>query len=366
MTAASRTFLFAGGGSGGHLFSGIAVAEEILSRDPSCRIVFAGSERGIEKAILARTKWRHVALPVVPPGTMVRRPLRSVFAVSSAVRRSLRLVDEVRPDAVIGLGGFASVPVAAAARLRGVPVVLLEQNVVPGRATSLLSRWAEVVCVSFAETISLLPRRARCRVTGNPVRGGVLRRLPRRESPARTLLVLGGSQGALGLNGMATVAIREMREKLSGWRVVHQAGERDVEKVRATYAAVEVEAEVAAFFDDLPARYATATLAISRAGATTLAELACVGVPMVLVPYPRSAREHQARNAGYFALLGGAAVVPEGKMAGERLAATLSSLLSEPFRLSQMSAAMGRCARPDAAAEVAEFVVPRVVIAAAA
>lgn len=365
MTSA-RTFLFAGGGSGGHLFPGIAVAEEILRRDPGSRIVFAGSDRGIEKAILARTGWRHVALSVSAYALSARRPVRSSLSLGSAVRGALRLIDETRPEAVIGLGGFASVPVAAAARVRAVPVVLLEQNVVPGRATSLISRWADEVCVSFAETIPMLPRGVRCRVTGNPVRREVLRRLPPRSRRGETLLILGGSQGAVGLNGMAVSAIRTLRERVRGWRVVHQTGERDVERVRAAYAEMEVEAEVAAFFDDLPARYANAALAVSRAGATTLAELACLGVPAVLVPYPGAVRDHQARNAEYYAALGAAVMVSEGDRAGERLAVALSGLSSEPSQLSRMSAAMGRCAKPDATAAVADVLVPRAAAAAAA
>lgn len=357
-TLNTATFLFAGGGSGGHLFPGIAVAEELTARDPRCTVLFVGSERGIERTVLAGTGWRHETLPIAPPALMKRNPSRFLIGFASSVRRSLRLIDALRPRTVIGLGGFASVPVALAARIRRVPVILLEQNVVPGRATSLLSRWAETVCVSFAETVPLLPTRSRCVVTGNPVRSRILRARRTPAAPVKTLLVLGGSQGAAGLNTMATAAVVALHESLAGWHVVHQTGDRDAERVRAAYAAAEIEAEVAPFCDDLPRRYAEATLTVSRAGATTLAELAAVGLPAVLVPYPRSVRDHQARNATHYAAAGAAVIVPEGPTGNERLIGVLRSLIDSPSRRAEMGEAMLHCARPSAASAVVSRLLP--------
>lgn len=390
--ASPPTFLFAGGGSGGHLFPGIAVAEELVARDPRCRIVFAGSGRGVERMVLSDTAWRHEALSAHPPGAARRNPIRFATGLAKGIRESLRLLEELRPQAVIGLGGFASVPLGIAARVRRVPLIALEQNVVPGRATSLLSHWAEQVCVSFEETAALLPRRARTVVTGNPVRAAIrtraraagprpARRDPEERSPAwpasegvsmsprgalATLLVLGGSQGAYGVNAMATEAIASLKERTHGLHVVHQSGERDVSAVRHAYDRNGIASEVAPFFDDLAGRYREATLVITRAGATTLAELACVGRPAVLVPYPRSVRDHQRRNAERFAAAGGAVIVPEGEEASGRLAGALSDLLTRPARLTEMAAAMRRLARPDAASAVADLLLPRSAAAKAA
>jgi UDP-N-acetylglucosamine--N-acetylmuramyl-(pentapeptide) pyrophosphoryl-undecaprenol N-acetylglucosamine transferase len=351
-----NSYLLAGGGSGGHLFPGVALAEELTRRNPRCRILFAGSGRGIDRTVLAGTRWEHAPLPVRPPSA--RHPISSVRTFTAGLRESLRLIDDLRPAAVIGLGGFASVPVGLAARLRRIPLILLEQNAIPGRATSLLSRWADRVCVSFEPTIPLLPKSASPILTGNPVRDAV-RQIRLRRDRTPTLLILGGSQGAAGVNAMTITAIARLKGRLAGWRITHQTGERDAPAVRDAYAAHGIAAEVAPFFPDLPTRYAEATLAISRAGATTLAELACAGLPAILVPYPRSVRDHQQRNAEHFASAGAAAVVPEGEEAADRLAHTLASLLEHPTRLAAMSAAMRRLARPDAAGAVADLILPR-------
>lgn len=355
-----RTFLFAGGGSGGHLFPGIAVAEELTARDADCRIVFAGSERGIERTILAVTDFSHVPLPVSPPGTILGRPFSFAAGFGKSVAKSLRLLDEFRPEAVIGLGGFASLPLGLAAWRRRVPLVLLEQNVVPGRATMCLSRLADRVCVSFEETASYLPRQTVVSVTGNPLRAAIRnfsnRTISRR---APSLLILGGSQGALGVNAMATAAMVSLRERLIDGTVVHQAGERDEATVKAAYHKAGIEAEVAAYFHDLPNRYAEADLAITRAGATTLAELACFGCPAIVVPYPGSIRDHQQRNAEHYRKAGGAEIVPEGPGAEKVLTSILDRLTTDAIRRSSMSRAMHATARIDATSQVADLLMPR-------
>ncbi|HEX6983994.1 MAG TPA: UDP-N-acetylglucosamine--N-acetylmuramyl-(pentapeptide) pyrophosphoryl-undecaprenol N-acetylglucosamine transferase, partial [Planctomycetaceae bacterium] len=287
-----------------------------------------------------------------------------------SLRAAFRLLDEHRPEAAIGHGGFASVPLAIAARRRGVPLLLLEQNVVPGRATSWLSRWAERVCVSFEETRGVLPKRTPTLVTGNPVRraitaSGGRRRDARHTTDPPTLLVLGGSQGAAGVNATAVAALAGSERK-DEWRIVHQTGERDASAVRAAYSDAGLSAEVAAYFPDLPSRYVEASLVVSRAGATTLAELACLGVPTILVPYPGALRDHQRKNAEHFASAGGALIVPEGPTAADRLRRVLDELSDAPDRLADMSRAMRALARPDAASAVADVFMPRAVMTRAA
>ncbi|MGC1272355.1 MAG: UDP-N-acetylglucosamine--N-acetylmuramyl-(pentapeptide) pyrophosphoryl-undecaprenol N-acetylglucosamine transferase [Planctomycetaceae bacterium] len=353
-----RTYLFAGGGSGGHLMPGLAVAEELRNRDPACEIVFAVSGRPIEQTVLADSDVRRECLPAHPPGTLRRSPFRFAFGLGRSLHRAIRLIDELRPAAVIGLGGFASVPVAVTAVRRSVPLILLEQNVVPGRATSWLSRTAEVVCLSFHETRTFLPPRTRTIVTGNPLRRSIA--LSARRKTAGDLMILGGSQGAAGVNAAATAAIIAMKDRLAGRTIVHQTGERDANAVRTAYERAGIDAEVAAYFPDLLSRYTKVELAISRAGATTLAELACLGCPAVLMPYPGSVRNHQQRNAEHYRNAGGASIVPDGPEAANHLVHVLDRLLSDPEKSKAMSHSMHRTAMPDSAARVADLILPRV------
>ncbi len=274
-----------------------------------------------------------------------------------------RLVRSLRPDVIVGLGGFTSVPVGIAASWHGVPLVLLEQNIVPGRATSFLSRLADEICVSFAETRGSLRTCGTTIVTGNPVRASVLQTTegsPRStcsDTPNRqTLLILGGSQGAAGVNSMVLSTIGRLGAQLSGWRIVHQTGERDAARIRAGYRQLGMTAEVAAYYDDLPARYRDAQIVISRAGATTLAELACCGLPAILIPYPQSTKNHQQKNAEHFACADASRVVTEGSGAAYDLELALQPLVRAEDRRGVMSAAMRRLARPDAAAAVANIV----------
>jgi UDP-N-acetylglucosamine--N-acetylmuramyl-(pentapeptide) pyrophosphoryl-undecaprenol N-acetylglucosamine transferase len=252
------------------------------------------------------------------------------------------------------------VPAGLIAWRNRTPLILLEQNVIPGRATSLLAPFADQMCVSFDATTRHLRSRSNVVVTGNPVRQEIARMA--RPSPkdsnrnARVLLVLGGSQGAAGLNSMVLSSAGRLRHRLHGWRIVHQTGERDAARIRAAYRQLSLDADVAPYFDDLPRRYAEAQLVISRAGATTLAELACCGLPAILVPYPNSARDHQAENARFLEEAGATFTIPEEPNAASRLAHRLSSLIDDDARLAEMSAAIRKQARPSAAAIVADTV----------
>lgn len=355
----SRTILFTGGGSGGHLVPGLALAEELQQREDGCEIVFATSARRIEQTIFAESPVRRVCLPVSAPGTVFRRPVRFAVGMGRSLQQALRLVDQWRPDMVVGLGGFASVPVAVAACYRGIPLMLLEQNIVPGRATSWLCRSASIVCLSFEETRRFLPMGTRTVVTGNPLRRSLRSTRPRRDSTTGSVIVLGGSQGAAGVSAAAATAIVSLKDRLDGRSIVHQTGDRDAKAVSAVYRRAGMDADVAAYFPDLAAHYASAWLAVSRAGATTLAELACFGCPAVLMPYPGSVRDHQAKNAEHYAAAGGAVVVPEGTSAADRLAQTLDRLLSDPTTVSGMSRAMRGVATPNAATAVADLIIPR-------
>lgn len=379
---AGRLFVFAGGGTGGHLAPGIAVADELRRRNATCRIRFIGSGRPVEQRMLTAAGYDLTAHSAPPLSSVQRHPLRFLTAHARAVTSTRREFRRDPPAAVVGLGGFASVPVVLAARYERVPVLLLEQNVIPGRATWWLSR-RHPVCVTFPETQACLPKHAKCHVTGNPLRRDIemlARRIrqpdgtdasstetlrvesahsgtgPVDEPPERTLLVLGGSHGSQQINQSAVHAVQALRRELAGWLIIHQSGPDAVEDIRAAYADCGLKAVVEPFFDSLSGFYARTTLAISRAGATTLTEFAAAGIPSILIPYPLAAADHQTRNAQVFAAVGASIRVENVQRSSEALDLTdmVRDLLAAPARLADMRAAALSLFRPDAAGQVAD------------
>lgn len=365
---APRTILFAGGGTGGHLFPGIAVADELRRRDPSTRIVFVGSNRSIESAIVAEQGIEHRILSVEPLPVLKQNPIRFVYRNWQALRAARRLIRELQPSAIVGLGGYASAPLVWAARRTGSPVVLLEQNVIPGKTNRWLSRFAAVVCVSFAETQKYLSKGCRLTVTGNPVRKEIASLRGRRTVPAdlsldesreNCLLILGGSQGADSLNAAVVDAVRKLSAEMAGWRIVHQTGPRDVAAVRTAYEESGIPAHVEPFFKEMADLYAAADLAISRSGATTLAELACAGIGSILVPFPYAADDHQTANARAFVEQDAAVMVQHAAnlpLTEQALMNALRPLLTDRERRCRMGQAASGLAHFDAARLIGDVI----------
>jgi UDP-N-acetylglucosamine--N-acetylmuramyl-(pentapeptide) pyrophosphoryl-undecaprenol N-acetylglucosamine transferase len=323
-------------------------------------VLFVGSEKDLESSILARYQLEHRPLPVESLSVLKRRPMRFVFRNWRAWRAAKALIRETSPTVVVGLGGYASAPVVWAAARACVPIVLLEQNVIPGRTTRWLASSAAVVCISFAEATDRLPTAKRVEVTGNPVRQEIsqlAQEVRQPTAPRMELLVLGGSQGADSLNEAVVAAAGQVREWLSGWRIVHQTGPRLVDSIRTAYQQQAVDVEVQPFFNDMAARYQAASLVISRAGATTIAELLCGGLPMVLLPYRHAADDHQRANANSLQIGGAATVVEHGATTddtAQRLAAQLRKLLADEPHRQRMSDAARHMAVPNAAARVVD------------
>lgn len=358
-----KTILFAGGGTGGHLFPGISVAQELRRRYPRVRNVFVGSTREIESKIVSEFELEHRSLTVESLAVLKRNPLKFVVRNGLALLAARRLIREVNPDAVIGLGGFASAPIVWAAHRR-CPVILLEQNTIPGRTNRWLSRYADQVCVTFEQSAAYFPPKTPIKLTGNPVRDAIAHAATESHQRLETechrqILILGGSQGADSLNEAMLVAIEKMRGELTGWDIVHQTGPRQADMVRQFYEAQGLAADVQAFFPDLPQRYRTATIVVSRSGATSIAELTCIGLPMILVPYPHAAEDHQMVNARALSDKGAAIVVPHGESAevtGQQLASQLRSLILDPKKRQALAAATSSFAMPDAASKVADLI----------
>lgn len=349
--------VFAGGGTGGHLFPGIALTETLLELFPGIRIIFAGSDRTIERRIVEAAGVEHRCLSTASPALCRRRPDQFLWRNWRAIVESKQLLREVQPQIVIGLGGFASAPVVWAAHRARVPIVLLEQNAIPGRATCWLSRLARVVCTAFDETVDWLPQRVPTLVCGNPVRKSIaaLCAEPLEANHSqRCLLVLGGSQGADGLN-MGVVEMLRKHSVFRSWQVIHQTGPRQLESIRATYQELQQPAIVSDFIEDMPSVYRQADLVISRAGATTVAELACAGRATIFVPYPQATDNHQRVNADALARQGAALVVEQANASpqtAERLWTAVAPLLDDEVGRRRLAKAVRDLACPDAARRI--------------
>lgn len=365
-----RTILFAAGGSGGHLFPAIAVAEELHRQDSTIAIEIVATDKAIDRSILSRFPFEHHHLKAVSPSRVWRQPVKVLQSNWHAWQAARQLIREKSPAAVIGCGGFASAPLVWAATRAGVPVILLEQNLIPGRANVWLSRWAAKVCLSFEETKAYLPNSVQHRiqdlvVTGNPVRHSML---PLKTPPQRLsnqLLILGGSQGARHLNQAITEWISSRPPELEGWHVIHQTGSSDLGAVLQCYRYVNdfLKAEPVEFISDPSPLYRSATLIIARAGATSLAEIACQGAPTLLVPLPSAARDHQTANAHWYASHGAARVVIQSSTPSETvtsLAATATPLLLDSDVREDLSRKILQTSHPQAALDCANAILAQV------
>ncbi len=352
--------VFSGGGTGGHLFPGLAVAERLSAAIPRVRITFCGSDKPFERKHVAEAGFDFMALPARPLPRCAREAVSFMVENWASYLSARRFLKEQSVAAVVGLGGYASVPMARAAARHRVPLVLLEQNAMPGKATRWLSSRASLICTAFEETGAHLRCQCPVRVTGNPVRSALtLSQFPRHTGPARQVLVLGGSGGARSLNENVPRALYKVRDQMTDWSIVHQSGDAGLEATRTLYAKLGLAATVLPFVADMPAALAATDLAVCRSGGTTLAELAVAGVPALLLPYPHATDDHQTANAQVFAAGGGCITIDARELPGrldDHFAEMLCFLLANDRLRERMSAAMRKLARPNAADEVTELI----------
>ena len=322
------TFLIAAGGTGGHLYPGIAVADELRRRDPGARVVFAGTPRGLESRIVPPAGYPLDLLPILPlNGVGLLRALAGLLVLPLGLLRAALLLLRLRPTAVLGVGGYAGGPVTLVAALLGVRTVILEPNAKPGFTNRVLRPFVGAAACAWEEARVVYG--AKGVLTGNPVRGGFAALAKKAPGPVASLLVFGGSQGSRVLNQAMVKALPYLPgdDRL---RLVHQTGPAMREAVAAAYAQVGREAEVTAYLDDMERRFAEADLVVSRSGATTCAELQAAGRAAVLVPFAQAADDHQRVNARAMEARGAAVVVEEKDLSGESLAGAIRSLLEDP------------------------------------
>jgi len=350
--------VIAGGGTGGHLFPGVALAHEFQRQRPGAGILFVGTSRGLETKIIPREGFD---LRLIPIGGWVGqegwRKIKTLLQLPAGLWRSWRILREVRPDLVIGVGGYASGPVVAMAVVMRLARVLVEPNAVPGLTNRLFGSWVNRIYLSFEETQHWFKGRAApgaIRVFGNPVRRDILSAgdRPPEKSRIATLLVMGGSQGSRALNRVMMDALTGLDAWKTRIRIIHQSGEKDAGWLQEGYTERGFYAVVTPFLSPVSEAYRAADLVVCRSGATTVAELTACGRPAILIPFPFATHGHQEKNARALAGAGAAELILERDLTGERMATAITSLLAEPGRLDQMAERSRRLGRPDAAEKI--------------
>ncbi|HSH74780.1 MAG TPA: undecaprenyldiphospho-muramoylpentapeptide beta-N-acetylglucosaminyltransferase [Longimicrobiales bacterium] len=358
--------VLAGGGTGGHLYPALAIADALRERRPDAHVVFVGAQRGLEARVLPARGEDHHLLPV--HGIDRSRPLeswRAIVGLFVALLRVVRVFRRRRPEVVVVTGGYAGAPAGIVAGLSGIPLVLQEQNAEPGLVTRLLTRWATRVHVAYPEAIERLGADARARLTGNPVRARAVRSPERARAElgipraVPLVVVIGGSQGSLALNRVIGEVLRGIANGVlhrpEGLHLLWVTGPSHVDAARSVMTEYESPAWVhpVGYVDDLPSALSAADLAVSRSGAMSTAELLDCGLPAVLVPFPGAAAGHQMHNARALERAGAAVVAPQAELTGESLWAEIERLLDSPGLLAKMRQAALALAHPTAAADIA-------------
>ncbi|MDX6693803.1 MAG: UDP-N-acetylglucosamine--N-acetylmuramyl-(pentapeptide) pyrophosphoryl-undecaprenol [Blastocatellia bacterium] len=350
--------LIAAGGTGGHIYPGIAVAKEVLRRHPDSEVQFVGTARGLETRLVPQAGFE---LKLIESAGLknvgMRARVRGMLLLPKSFAAARRLIREFKPDVVVGAGGYVSGPVLLTAALMNVPTLVMESNALPGFTNRALARFIDKAAVSFDAALPYF--RGKAVVTGNPVRREFFE-IPEREHDRERVevLIFGGSQGARAINEAMVAALPALDAKRGLLRIKHQTGESDFERVRQSYldAGWGEEADVRPYIDSMVESFAEADLIICRAGATTSAELVAAGRAAIMVPFPLAADDHQRRNAEALEAAGAARMILQQDLTGERLAAEISKLADAPDEIKRMETASRNMSRGDAAQATVELI----------
>lgn len=356
----SLRLVVAGGGTGGHVLAGVAIADAWCKAHSvqADDILFVGARGGLEERLVPKSGYTLTLLPI---GTLNRvgmsQRLRTLIKLPFALTKSAWVLLRFRPHAVLGVGGYASGPLVLVARilimLRLIPTkktAILEQNSVPGMTNRILGRWVHHVFCAFPGSDALFSKK-KVLVTGNPVRS----RLVRMKSAIRTpftIFIFGGSQGAVGINSLILAALPLLKSELSSCRIIHQTGPRDFERVKAGYDALGVSAEIHPFIDAIGEVYQKASLLICRSGSSTLSEIASIGRAAILIPFPEASDNHQEKNALVFSNANAAILFSQKSGTGESLAECVRQLMRNPSAIESMEKRVVDFDRPDAAQNI--------------
>ena len=357
--------LIASGGSGGHIFPAIALAEELKLKAPSAQILFVGSDKALDKRIFEKEGFEYSLLSSNKlPYRISFNTLLFLFKLSIDIFRSIVIIMKYKPDAVVGFGGYVSAPVIVAAYILGTPRMIHEQNAVPGRANAMLFRFADKIAISFKETKTNLGAYAKKAVfTGNPIRASLLKddkagniKKLGLDPQKVTILVIGGSQGAHNLNKAFLKSLsgidKDIRRSL---QIIHITGVTDYGWANAAYGELSVDHRVHSFLDRIEEAYSASDLIVTRSGASAIFEIAYFGRPMILIPYP-FALSHQSENARIFSAKGAAIKIDEKDLAGDLMKGKIEELLKNRNKLSEMGESARRMSVPDSSRNLAEAV----------
>lgn len=361
-TPEALRIIIAGGGTGGHLFPGIAIAQEFTARNPNSNVLFVGTGKPFETSILSELGFKHAKITAAGiKGRGTAQQALSIAKIPKGIFESIMILKRFKPDLVIGVGGYAAGPLVTGAWLLGIRIALHEQNILMGITNRILSRLADRIFISF-ENKPLELNGRKVHFTGNPVRKEILRRNGNQKVSTVagfgkqrpfTVLIIGGSQGARGINLAVMEAVEHIREK-DAFFFIHQTGVDDESMVKAAYQRCGIAGKVQAFFVDMARQYQQADLVICRAGATTVAEITAVGKGVVFIPFPFAADNHQVLNARTLANAAAAEMILEKDLSGRVLADKIEYFASNPEALSQMASRAKDFGRPDAAAMIVD------------
>ena len=350
--------LIAAGGTGGHIYPGIAVAQEIMRRDANSKVQFVGTARGLETRLVPQAGFElslieSAGLKNVKLGAR----LKGIAVLPKSFFSTWKLLRQFQPDVVVGAGGYVSGPVVLTAALVNRPTLVMESNALPGWTNRMLARFVDRAAVSFEQAVPYF--RGKAKVTGNPVRREFFEIPAKQREPGKfSLLAFGGSQGARAINEAMVAALPRLKAIQIELRIKHQTGPADFEKVQAAYAAAGWGecADVRSYIDNMMADFAAADLVLCRAGATTTAELIAAGKASIMVPFPFAADDHQRKNAEALEAAGAARMILQQELSGDRLAAEIEKLVQSPQELDRMEEASRKLAHGDAAAAAVDII----------
>jgi UDP-N-acetylglucosamine--N-acetylmuramyl-(pentapeptide) pyrophosphoryl-undecaprenol N-acetylglucosamine transferase len=344
--------MIAGGGTGGHVYPGIAIGKEIKRRHPHAQLLFVGTERGLEAKIIPQEGFvlRTIAVSGLK-GVGARQRLQGLLNIPRSLWESCKILRQFQPNIVVGVGGYSSGPPVLMATLTGIPTLLQEQNAQPGATNRLLAHFCSKVATAFKECERFFGQKAV--LTGNPVRAEFRRVQSKPDSGPFILLIFGGSQGAQAINTAMLEALKKLQFKRMFF--IHQTGQKDYDRVSKAYQALEAPADVRPFFNDMPDEFSKADLLLCRSGATTLAEITVAGKAAILVPFPAATDNHQQRNAEALANAEAAEMILQRDLTGERLAARIEYYVHHPERLRQMEKNSLGLGRPDSTERIVDL-----------
>ncbi|MEK6765303.1 MAG: undecaprenyldiphospho-muramoylpentapeptide beta-N-acetylglucosaminyltransferase [Planctomycetota bacterium] len=355
--------IFAGGGTGGHLMAGLSIAQEISSRFPGAHIIFFGTNKKGESGYIGKSGYEFKQIEACKLTSFIRLPLFIFISLIGIIHSMINIV-RIKPDVIVGLGGYGSALPVVAAYVIGVPIVLIEQNVIPGRANLIMSRWADAILCHWESTknrfkparIGTGGKAGSISVTGIPIRNGIVGNETEvvknpfgLVSQGKTLLVMGGSQGAQAINKVLLQSIPKLKALIPGLQIIHLTGKEGYKEAKDAYDNLGISSFVSEFSSEIGIAYRLADLVICRAGANTIAEISAVGIPAIFIPYPYATDNHQYWNAYELARIGGALIIKQDELKPERLTELVSDLLLNDEKLDNMKKINRGLSKPFAA-----------------